>query len=153
ICLLAAAFAPWFSRRARVGSRLSRLVAAEGGSAAVPRAAAATARQPVDMGPILRAAARLLLELGPILGGALVGLLLTRSLVPAVLAGVLAMFVVRFIRQTISDKRRHLLEEQMIISISLMAGGLRAGYSLRQALQKVAQDGPEPTAQEFARAM
>jgi tight adherence protein B len=48
------------------------------------------------------------------------------------------------------DRRRHRIEAQALATMDLLASGLRAGYSVPQAIELVARHSPEPTASEFA---
>jgi tight adherence protein B len=47
-------------------------------------------------------------------------------------------------------RRRARIEEQALDAMELLASGLRAGYSVPQAIELVAKHSPEPTASEFA---
>jgi tight adherence protein B len=47
------------------------------------------------------------------------------------------------------QRRRALIEAQSLDAMSLLASGLRAGYSVPQAVALVARQSPEPTAAEF----
>lgn len=47
------------------------------------------------------------------------------------------------------SKRERLLEEQAPAALEMLAAGLRAGYSVPQALALVARESPLPTAEEF----
>jgi tight adherence protein B len=46
-------------------------------------------------------------------------------------------------------RRRRKIESQALLSLQLLASGLRAGYSVPQAIGLVAREAPEPTASEF----
>jgi tight adherence protein B len=48
------------------------------------------------------------------------------------------------------DRRRKRIETQALDAMGLLASGLRAGYSVPQAIGLVAKHSPEPTASEFA---
>lgn len=48
------------------------------------------------------------------------------------------------------DRRRTRIEAQALDAIGLLASGLRAGYSVPQAITLVARHSPDPTAHEFA---
>lgn len=80
----------------------------------------------------------------PLLGTAAgpVAALLGAGLVPAVAVAVLS-------RR--AAKRRDAFAEQLAGTLRTMVAGLRAGYSLPQAFEAVAQVGAEPTSSEFAR--
>jgi tight adherence protein B len=49
-----------------------------------------------------------------------------------------------------SDRRRKRIETQALGAMQLLASGLRAGYSVPQAIALVARQSPEPTASAFA---
>jgi tight adherence protein B len=66
----------------------------------------------------------------------------------------LAVFVVlgaRFVLERRISRRRARFAEQLDDTLSLVAGGLRAGHSLPRAMDAVAQEAESPTAEEFAR--
>jgi tight adherence protein B len=48
------------------------------------------------------------------------------------------------------DRRRGRIETQALATMDLLASGLRAGYSVPQAIDLVARHSPQPTASEFA---
>jgi tight adherence protein B len=48
------------------------------------------------------------------------------------------------------ERRRRRIEEQALDAMGLLASGLRAGYSVPQAIELVAKHSPQPTAAEFA---
>jgi tight adherence protein B len=48
------------------------------------------------------------------------------------------------------DRRRARIEAQALDAMGLFASGLRAGYSVPQAIQLVAKHSPQPTSDEFA---
>ena len=48
------------------------------------------------------------------------------------------------------ERRRGRIEAQALDAVGLFASGLRAGYSVGQAIELVAKHSPEPTASEFA---
>jgi tight adherence protein B len=48
------------------------------------------------------------------------------------------------------ERRRRRIETQAVEAMALFASGLRAGYSVPQAIELVAARGPQPTASEFA---
>ena len=82
-----------------------------------------------------------LAALGVVLVGPVLGILL--ALVTPVLAKVFL--------DLRAGKRRKLFGEQLDDSLQLLAGSLRAGHSLQQALASVAREADEPTSEEFAR--
>jgi tight adherence protein B len=81
------------------------------------------------------------LLLGAVLGGPLVGLVL------AVLAGVGAKVFV----SVRTSRRCQAFSDQLPDTLQILAGSLRAGYGLVQAVDVVAREAPSPTLEEFRR--
>jgi tight adherence protein B len=52
-----------------------------------------------------------------------------------------------------TKKRRAAFDTQLPDSLQLLAGGLRAGFALNQAVGSIVREGTEPTASEFGRAL
>ncbi len=52
-----------------------------------------------------------------------------------------------------SSKRRSALVNQLPEVLTLITGALRAGFGLSQAIGVVVEEGPEPSAKEYARVM
>ncbi|MVA76534.1 type II secretion system protein F [Auraticoccus sp. F435] len=114
-----------------------------GGAAA---AAPLLERAGVKMAPqdlLLRVvgAALAALVLGSLLAGPLVGLLLAAA-VP---------LAVKIALGVLETRRQKAFADQLEDSLQLMSSGLRAGHSLLQALNGVAQEAEQPTSEEFAR--
>ncbi len=86
------------------------------------------------------------------LGAAAVGLMLGGPVVALIAMGlaVMAMFMTVSIKST---KRRKAFDEQLPDALALIAGGLRAGHSLPQAIDSLVQEAESPTADEFRRAL
>jgi tight adherence protein B len=78
---------------------------------------------------------------GAVLGGPLVGLLLAGAAV----AGARALVAVK------TGQRRRKFSAQLPDTLQIMAGSLRAGYGLVQAVDAVAREAPSPTLEEFRR--
>lgn len=55
--------------------------------------------------------------------------------------------------QSIANRDHARFEKQLPDTLNLISTSLRAGYSLLQAVEAVAQEAPEPTAREFSRAV
>jgi tight adherence protein B len=70
-----------------------------------------------------------------------------RGLLLAVVAGVLP----RLLISRRAGKRRRMFGDQLDGTLQLLAGSLRAGYGLTQALDAVAAESPAPTSDEFGR--
>jgi Flp pilus assembly protein TadB len=79
---------------------------------------------------------------------------LTGKAVVGVLAGALASWLgMRLIVNIRIGRRRAAFAEQLPELLQLVAGSLRAGFSLAQALDVAVREGSEPAASEFARAL
>jgi len=81
---------------------------------------------------------------------AILALAVSRSLLLAWTAGVAAGLMAWVAGQVIRGRREALFERQIVPTIGMLTAAMRAGYSLRQALQRVAKDAPLPTAAEFS---
>ncbi|MBT8206814.1 MAG: type II secretion system protein F [Acidimicrobiia bacterium] len=84
----------------------------------------------------------------------LVGLfagLFTENIIGGVAAFVVALLALAAIVQTVASRERKRFEDQLPGTLNLVATSLRAGYSLMQALEAVAQEAPDPTGREFGR--
>jgi len=66
--------------------------------------------------------------------------------------GVLLLFFV-FLINWAGNRERKRFEKQLPDTLTLLSTSLRAGYSLLQAIEAVAQEAPDPTAREFSRAV
>jgi tight adherence protein B len=69
----------------------------------------------------------------------------------AVVGGVLALLLVRMVVQRKAAKRQQAFAEQLPDSLNLIAGSLRAGFGLLQAIEVIGGESPSPTADEFRR--
>ena len=94
-----------------------------------------------DLIVIVGAASLASFALGLVLGAPAVGVLL------ALLAPVIG----RMILSMLADRRRRAFGGQLDEILQMMAGSLRAGYSLPQAVGTIAQEAGSPVNQEFAR--
>jgi tight adherence protein B len=79
----------------------------------------------------------------------LLGYLIVKSIVGAILGGVLALFIPAAILQLLRTRRIRRLEDQLVGTIQSLASGVRAGLNLIQAMELVSRDGPDPARQEF----
>lgn len=77
--------------------------------------------------------------------------LLTSSVFGTVVLGASGMFLPRIYVQMRQSRRLAAFNRQLSDTSSLMANSLRSGYSLLQAMEMVAREGPSPTAEEFQR--
>ncbi|MBI5156787.1 MAG: type II secretion system F family protein [Acidimicrobiia bacterium] len=82
--------------------------------------------------------------------GVTLGLVLA-GLVGAVILGGAAALAPRFVLRTLAVRRRRAFADQLEGTLQTLAGSLRAGYGLVQAISTVATEAPEPTATEFNR--
>ena len=82
-------------------------------------------------------------------GTALLVIVVLKSLLHAVVLGLLAVLVPYLVVQRKKNSRMREIEEQLPDALDLMTGALRAGLSLPAAMQLQAQEGPEPLADEF----
>ncbi len=94
-----------------------------------------------DLIVIVGAAALASFALGLVLGQGVIGVLL------ALLCPVLG----RMYLSMLADQRRKAFGKQLDETLQMMAGSLRAGYSLPQAVGTIAQEAGKPMSQEFAR--
>jgi tight adherence protein B len=65
----------------------------------------------------------------------------------------LLLLVFMFLINYAGNRERKRFEKQLPDTLTLLSTSLRAGYSLLQAIEAVAQEAPDPTAREFSRAV
>ena len=92
----------------------------------------------------------LILNISAIIAGTAVGGLLLR-LPGALLLGALALVVPRLLVNRSCRKRRDAFAAQLDGTLQLLAGSLRAGYGLMQAVNNIAAEAAAPTGREFGR--
>lgn len=102
---------------------------------------AAVRMKPQDFFFLVLVACLVAAAAGLLIGGLLLALLLV-AVIP---------LLVRIALGRRVTKRQRLFAEQLDDSLQLMASNLRAGHSLPQSLNSVAQEADSPTAEEFAR--
>lgn len=85
--------------------------------------------------------------------GVLLGLGTLWSIPLAVLLAVLGPLVAKVALVVRTSRRRAKFAEQLDDTLQLLAGNIRAGYGIVQALDAVSRDAESPTAEEFARAV
>ena len=78
--------------------------------------------------------------------------LLVHPIVGVVSAG-FTIGVFRFLLNRKINKRRDQFADQMVETLQLLAGSLRAGFSLPQALNVLSNEAPTPTGEEFRRVL
>lgn len=84
--------------------------------------------------------------------GVVAGLVMAGA-VGAVLVGSLAAAAPRTMLRTMAERRRRAFADQLEGTLQTIAGSLRSGYGLVQAMSTVAAEAPSPTADEFNRAV
>jgi tight adherence protein B len=87
-----------------------------------------------------------------VFAAALVGIL-TRNVFGAIVGGGVGWAGVRIFIRWKMNQRSAAFEQQLPDTLQLLAGSLRSGFSLNQALTSVVRQGNEPTASEFARTL
>jgi tight adherence protein B len=100
----------------------------------------------------VRPAEYLVMVLFSALGAAIVGLLIS-GLLASLLAAGITVGVFAAVVSLKTSKRCKAFDEQLPDALSLIAGALRAGHSLPQAIDALAQEAESPTAEEFRRAL
>lgn len=88
-----------------------------------------------------------------VLGSAVVVELFVHSVLGLPLGALLGVGGVRVFLRWRRARRENAFVDQLPDTLQLIAGSLRAGFSLQQALSTVVHEGTEPTASEFARAL
>ncbi len=91
-----------------------------------------------------------LIAISAVGAGAVAGIL-TRSLVYAILGGVAGLFIPRFYIRSRQTGRLRRFDDQLSDMINLVVNGLKAGYSVMQALESVGREMPAPISVEFHR--
>jgi len=91
-----------------------------------------------------------LVLLGATLGAAALGMVVGGWLLGIGLA-VAAPVIAKVVLNLRTSRRQRAFADQLDDTLQMMASSLRAGHSLMQALNGVAQEGPAPTSEEFAR--
>jgi len=77
----------------------------------------------------------------------------SQSVIFAVGFGVGILFFAFLAVKTVAGRERKKFDTQLPDTLTLTSTSLRAGYSLLQAVEAVAQESPEPTRREFGRAL
>lgn len=91
----------------------------------------------------------IIINSGFVLGFA--GLIISRQVGFAILAGILGLFVPTFYVLQSQRKRLATFDRQLGDMLNLMVNGLRAGYSTLQAMEAVSKELPSPISDEFYR--
>ncbi len=101
-------------------------------------------------GIALRPGEFILLALGAFVVGVTLGLLAGNPALALLLGGA-AIATPRLLLASKARKRRAAFDDQLEGTLQLIAGSLRAGYGVNQAISTVATEAEDPTAAEFAR--
>lgn len=91
--------------------------------------------------------------LGATVGALLLGLAARFSVVPVLLGATIGFLGPRFYLTFMERQRRRKFDAQLLEAISLIAGAMRAGMSLLQAMERVTREIGPPLRQEFAHAL
>jgi len=94
----------------------------------------------------------IVLQLAVVVVGAMVFALLI-GVVGVLVGAVLGWLATRVVVRSKISRRAEKFADQLPDTLQLVAGALRTGFSLNQALAGVVREGTEPTASEFARAL
>lgn len=101
----------------------------------------------------MRASEFLVIQAGAAIGTAAVAGLLTLNWIVAVVGLVAGWFIPRLVLAQRIQKRAARFGEQLPDTLQVLAGSLRAGYGLLQAVDTVVQEADDPTAVEFSRVL
>jgi tight adherence protein B len=82
--------------------------------------------------------------------GALIGFLLSRTWLTAVLTGLLGMLLPYAFLRSRQSGRLRAFNDQLQMVLMQLAGSMRAGYGIQQALDFVAHEMPAPAGREFS---
>jgi tight adherence protein B len=93
----------------------------------------------------------LTLTVGIILAAFVVGVLLTRMLIPGIALAIVAVFVPRLYLQRLQSQRLKAFQDQLPDVLSLLVSSLKAGYGLLHAMEMVVQEMPVPSSEEFGK--
>ncbi len=83
--------------------------------------------------------------------GGLLGILISGHPISAVGLGLAGFFVPRLYLRLRRNRRYHSFEDQLPDVLTMLVGGLRAGYSLLHSMDVVIQEMPAPASEEFRR--
>ncbi len=91
----------------------------------------------------------IMLQIGIMLAGFLLGVIVTRKLIPGIALGAMAGYFPRFYVHRRQAQRFKAFQEQLPDVLNLLISALKAGHGLLHALELVAQEMPNPSAEEF----
>ncbi len=99
----------------------------------------------------LTAGEYVLLSAGLVGVGFLVGMALTKRVIPGLALAVLATQLPRVYLRRLQNQRLKAFQEQLPDVLNLLVSSLKAGYGLLHAMEMVAQEMPNPSAEEFSK--
>jgi tight adherence protein B len=131
-------------RKSPLGDALNRLLASRGlGSDLATQLARADLK--ITVGEFIAATVILVVAVGG------VAYFLRRDVVVTAGACLLAFFAPRFYVRLLRNRRLQAFNDQLADTINLMVNGIRAGYSILQAMEAVSREMGPPIADEFER--
>jgi tight adherence protein B len=83
--------------------------------------------------------------------GGMLGILVSRQVISGIGLGVAGFFAPRLYLRLRRNRRHHSFEDQLPDVLTMLVGGLRAGYSLLHSMDVVVQEMPSPASEEFRR--
>lgn len=86
-----------------------------------------------------------------VVGTGVVGYIVFRVLILAVVFAILGLFIPRIYLKWRQQQRLNKFSDQLADAIALLANSLRAGYSLMQSMEVLSREMPDPIATEFDR--
>jgi tight adherence protein B len=122
-------------------------VAADRGETQMIQAALEQANIPLRPGEAIVGVIGLAVIVGIVIGA------VTQSIIFAVGIGLVILVGAFFATKSVATRERKRFDRQLPDTLTLTSTSLRAGYSLLQAVEAVAQESPEPTRREFGRAL
>jgi tight adherence protein B len=122
-------------------------VAADRGMLGALESALAQANLPLRPGEAIAGAIGLAIVAGVLFG------LFTQNFIVAMVVGVATLAVLGMAVNTVASRERKKFEAQLPDTLNLISTSLRAGYSMLQSVEAVANEAPEPTGREFKRAI
>ena len=122
-------------------------VAADRGSTQMIEAALEQANIPLRPGEAIIGTIGMAFIAGIVVGA------VSQSAIFALLVGVLILVFAFLAVKSVASREKKRFTSQLPDTLTLTSTSLRAGYSLLQAVEAVAQESPEPTRREFGRAL
>ena len=92
-----------------------------------------------------------LLTVGCVAVGGMLGILVSHQLISGIVLGIAGFFAPRLYVQLRRSRRQRSFEDQLPDVLTMLVGGLRAGYGLLHSLDIVIQEMPPPASEEFRR--